>query len=215
RRVAVIGERKPVAYSLQIGIRYLRSKKRRTVSVITFIAIAGVALGVASLLAVLSITSGFQQEFRDKILGVNAHVLVMKYGVDFSEYRDVIDRARAMPEVAGAGPFLINEMMLAKDDRLSGVLVKGVDPVAVGEVLELPRQIIDGSLEGLRASGAEPAQRSGEEARDAGNTWQWLEDLEDAPAEETPAPEETPGASAGDVREVETLSPEDINAMFG
>ncbi|MBC7173254.1 MAG: ABC transporter permease, partial [Polyangiaceae bacterium] len=66
-----------MAYALQIGIRYLRSKKRRTVSVITFISITGVALGVAALLSVLSITSGFQQEFRSKVLGVNAHVLVM------------------------------------------------------------------------------------------------------------------------------------------
>src|SRR5690606_3332268 len=206
RRVAVIGERKPVAYSLQIGIRYLRSKKRRTVSVITFIAIAGVALGVASLLSVLAITSGFQREFRDKILGVNAHVLVMKYGVDFSEYREVIERARAMPEVAGAGPFLINEMMLAKDDRLSGVLVKGVDPAGVAAVLDLPSQIVEGSLEGLRLEGAEPARRAGEAARERGSAWEWLEALDGGGEAAAPA---TPEPAPGEVREVETLSPED------
>src|SRR5437868_3511681 len=101
-----------MAFSLHIGMRYLRSKKRSTISTITFIAILGVALGVAALLCVLAITSGFQREFQTKILGVNAHVLVMKYGVDFDEYRSVMDRARALPEVSGAGPFLINEMML-------------------------------------------------------------------------------------------------------
>ena len=79
-------------YALAIGFRYLRSKKTKTVSVITFIAVSGVALGVAALLAVMSITSGFQEEFRNKVLGVNAHVLVMRYG-DFEEYRDVIARA--------------------------------------------------------------------------------------------------------------------------
>ena len=62
--------RRFMAYSLDIGIRYLRSKKRATISLITTISIAGVALGVAALLAVLSITSGFQQQFRDKVLGV-------------------------------------------------------------------------------------------------------------------------------------------------
>ncbi|HTU64245.1 MAG TPA: ABC transporter permease, partial [Polyangiales bacterium] len=133
-------------YALDVGMRYLRSKKRASISVISVIAISGVALGVAALLAVMSITSGFQREFRDKVLGVNAHVLVLKYGLNFEEYRDVIARARKMPEVAGAAPFIINEMMLAKGDRLSGVLVKGVDPELMPTVLDLPSQLTTGSL---------------------------------------------------------------------
>lgn len=145
-----------MSYALNIGYRYLRSKKRATISVITSIAIAGVALGVGALLVVMSIASGFQQEFRDKVLGVNAHVLVLKYGLDFTEYRDVVRVAEKMPEVAGAAPFIINEMMLAKGDRLSGVLIKGVDPKAVSKVLALPKQIIAGSLAELRRPGAAP-----------------------------------------------------------
>src|SRR6188508_3356917 len=99
-------------YALSIGLRYLRSKKRATVSVISVIAVTGVALGVGALLSVVSITSGFQDEFRDKVLGVNAHVLVLKYGLNFNEYRDVVERAMRLPEVSGAAPFIINEMML-------------------------------------------------------------------------------------------------------
>ncbi len=146
-----------MSYTFDIGVRYLRSKKRATVSAITFIAVTGVALGVAALLAVMSIASGFQKEFRDKVLGVNAHVLVMKYGLDFDEYRDVVARARKMPEVKGAAPFFIAEMMLAREDRLSGVLVKGVDPELMNGVLDLPNQIVAGSLEGLRRPDAAPA----------------------------------------------------------
>ena len=151
-------------YALDVGMRYLRSKKRASISVISVIAISGVALGVAALLAVMSITSGFQREFRDKVLGVNAHVLVLKYGLNFDEYRDVIARARKMPEVAGAAPFIINEMMLAKGDRLSGVLVKGVDPQLMPGVLDLPGQLKSGSLEGLRLPGAAPAKRPRDES---------------------------------------------------
>lgn len=151
-----------MSYALDVGMRYLRSKKRESVSVISVIAIAGVALGVAALLAVMSITSGFQREFRDKVLGVNAHVLVLKYGLNFEEYRDVIKRARKMPEVKGAAPFIINEMMLAKGDRLSSVLVKGVDPHLMPEVLDLPSQLTQGSLKGLRLPDAKPASRQGE-----------------------------------------------------
>lgn len=165
-------------YALQIGLRYLRSKKRSTISVITFIAVTGVALGVAALLSVLSITSGFQDEFRNKVLGVNSHVLVLKYGLDFDEYRDVIAEAIAMPEVAGAGPFLINEMMLAKGDRLAGVLVKGVDPERMLTVLDLPDQMVEGTLSGMRRPGTIPPVRPDDlEGGGAGSDWQWLEQL--------------------------------------
>jgi lipoprotein-releasing system permease protein len=147
-------------YALEVGLRYLRSKKRATVSVISVIAVTGVALGVAALLAVISITSGFQEEFRNKVLGVNAHVLVLKYGLNFDEYRDVVARAKKMPEVAGAAPFIINEMMMAKGDRLSGVLIKGIDPKLMPTVLDLPGQLVQGSLEGLRRPNARPATRA-------------------------------------------------------
>ena len=169
-----------MSYALRIGLRYLRSKKRSTVSVITVIAVTGVALGVAALLSVLSITSGFQEEFRNKVLGVNAHVLVLKYGLDFDEYRDVVTRAREMPEVAGAGPFIINEMMLAKGDRLSGVLVKGVDPEAMPTVLDLPNQMVHGELEGLRREGARPPLRPdqlAEESAEAQDLDEFLQEL--------------------------------------
>lgn len=148
-----------MAYSLEIGVRYLRSKKRATISLITTISIAGVALGVAALLVVLSITSGFQRQFRDKVLGVNAHVLVLKYGLDFHEYREVIERCQEEPAVVGVGPFLINQMMLAKGDRLSTVMVKGVDPEAMVTVLDLPSQIIAGTLDGMRLPNAAPPLR--------------------------------------------------------
>jgi len=148
-----------MSYALDVGMRYLRSKKRDTVSVISVIAVTGVALGVGALLAVVSITSGFQDEFRNKVLGVNAHVLVLKYGLSFEEYRDVMARAEEMPEVVGAAPFIINEMMLAKGDRLSGVLIKGVDPDRMPKVLDLPSQLIAGSLDGLRLADARPSTR--------------------------------------------------------
>lgn len=146
-------------YAFAIGSRYLRSKKRSTISVITTIAVTGVALGVAALLAVMSITAGFQEEFRTKVLGVNAHVLVLRYGLDFSDYRDVVARARAMPEVAGAAPFEIDEMMLNKGDRTGIILLKGVDPALMPTVLDLPSQMIAGSLEGLRLAGSAPPIR--------------------------------------------------------
>lgn len=198
-------------YAGRIGWRYLRSKKRQTVSVITFVAIAGVMVGVAALLIVMSITSGFQEEFRNKVLGVNAHVLVLKYGLDFEEYRDVVQRAREMPEVAGAAPFLINEMMLAKGDRISGVLVKGIDPELMPTVLDLPGQMIQGDLEGLRRPGASPPTSPEDLLGPVDDDWEWLDGLAEEDAQG--APDDAPEAPEEPVElpDVEVPSPEDVN----
>src|SRR6516162_2104502 len=74
-------------------------------SVFTTVSIIGVILGVAALVVVSSVTSGFQQSFKQKVLGVNAHVLVLKYGLDFAEYREVMKKALVEPHVKAAAPF--------------------------------------------------------------------------------------------------------------
>jgi lipoprotein-releasing system permease protein len=134
----------------------MRSRKRAFISVSTVFAILGVALGTAALATVMSVTGGFRAEFRDKVLGVNAHVLVLKYSSEFRDYRDVMAKVRQLPEVIGVGPFVINPMMVTHAGRTAtGVLVKGVDPVLMGEVLDVPRYMIEGTLEGLALPGRE------------------------------------------------------------
>ena len=143
-------------YPSFIGARYIRSKKKQTISAISAIAIAGVALGVAALATVISISSGFQDEFTRKVLGVNAHVLVMKYGMDFQEYRDVMDMVQQVEGVKSVEPFVIQEMMMAKDDHTAGVLLKGIDPQRVAGVLDLSKYIVDGGIDALRTPGTRP-----------------------------------------------------------
>jgi lipoprotein-releasing system permease protein len=174
-----------VSYSLEIGVRYLRSKKRATVSMITLISIIGVALGVAALLAVLSITTGFEQAFKDKVLGVNAHVLVLKYGREFRDYRDVLATVGEMPEVDGIAPFSINEMMLTKGERRAVVLVKGVTASGVRNVLDLPEQMIAGDLEGLRREGVLPTAAP---PSSTDETWEWLRNIRDGKPNEEVGP---------------------------
>jgi lipoprotein-releasing system permease protein len=148
-----------MGFPFDLALRYMRSKKRSFVSVGTMFAVLGVALGVAALATVISVTGGFRKQFRDKVLGVNAHVLVLKYTSDFREYRKVMDEVRHVPGVIGVGPFVINPMMVTHGDRTAtGVLLKGVDPDLMGSVLDLPRHIVEGTLEGLRRPGAGAAQ---------------------------------------------------------
>ena len=140
-----------MGFSLSLALRYMRSRKRAFISVSTIFAIAGVALGTAALATVMSVTGGFRAEFRDKVLGVNAHVLVLKYSSEFREYREVMAKVRQLPEVIGIGPFVINPMMVTHAGHTAtGVLVKGVDPGLMGTVLDLPRHMVEGSLEGNR-----------------------------------------------------------------
>ena len=126
-------------------------------SVFTTVAVMGVVLGVAALTVVLAVTTGFQKEFQDKVLGVNAHVIIMKNTPDFSEYREVMEVAREVhPEVRSVQPFIFVEMLVTRGKgELSGVAIKGVDPDRVTEVLDLQRHMVEGEVEALGREGSE------------------------------------------------------------
>jgi lipoprotein-releasing system permease protein len=149
-----------MGFSLELAIRYVRSKKRAFVSVGTMFAILGVILGVAALTIVVSVTGGFLKEFQDKVLGVNAHVLVLKHSTDFREYREVMQKVEPIKGITGVAPFVISPMMLTHGDHTAtGVLLKGVDPERMPKVLDLPSHITRGNLAGLRRSGSIPPKR--------------------------------------------------------
>jgi lipoprotein-releasing system permease protein len=148
-----------MGYPITVALRYLGSKKNNMISISTALAIGGVLLGVSALTIVMSVTGGFQEQFREKVLGVNAHVLVLKYSIDFREYRDVMRDVQDVPHVVGVAPFVINPMMVTHGNHTAtGVLLKGVDPELMPRVLDLPRHIIDGSLNGLRSPDSRPPE---------------------------------------------------------
>src|SRR3954466_4806396 len=158
-----------MGFPIDVALRYLGSKKRAFISVGTAFAVLGVTLGVAALATVMSVTGGFQAQFREKVLGVNAHVLVLKYSTDFREYRLIMEQVAKIPGVIGVAPFSINPMMLTHGDATAtGVLLKGVDPTSslgvdapkgAVPVLDLPQHIVDGKLDGLRLPDAKPPER--------------------------------------------------------
>jgi lipoprotein-releasing system permease protein len=198
-----------MGYPLQFAFRYLGAKKRASISVGTAFAILGVALGVAALATIMSVTGGFHQQFREKVLGVNAHVLVLKYSTNFREYRAIMEKVAEVDGVVGVAPFSINPMMLTHGSATAtGVLVKGVDPklslgveVEGGDewggkydrlepVLDLPSYVVAGRLVGLRRPGAEPAKSKWDAPPDPFPlpTTQELE-LPDLPDDDEPLPE--------------------------
>jgi lipoprotein-releasing system permease protein len=120
-------------------------------SVFTSVSVFGVVLGVSALTIVLSVTSGFQTAFQDKVLGVNAHVLVMRNTLDFANYRDVEKIAAAQPGVKAVQPFIFVEMLITRGKgELSGIAMKGVDPDRLASVLDLPKHMQEGTIDVLR-----------------------------------------------------------------
>ncbi len=118
-------------------------------SIFTTVSVVGVALGVAALTTVLSVMSGFQASFKQKVLGVNAHVLVLKYGRDFGEYREVEKTCLENKNVVAVAPFVFEERLLSSGRATSGALVKGIDPKAAAAVLDVADRMEKGKLTDL------------------------------------------------------------------
>jgi lipoprotein-releasing system permease protein len=183
-----------MSFDWTLALRYLRSKKRAFISVGTLFAILGVALGVAALATVMSVTGGFQKQFRDKVLGVNAHVLVLKRTPEFHEYRLRMEQVGKVPGVLAVAPFVINPMLVTSGERTAtGVLMKGVDPEKLPQILDMPKQIVEGSLAGMRRPGAKPPERT---KNVFGGFDDWPKPLPSASAPTSSAPSgAAPGAS--------------------
>jgi len=144
-------------FELFIALRYLLARRKQAfISVISLISVLGVALGVASLIVVMGVMNGFTEDLKDKILGINAHILVNAVGSSMRGYREVAAKIKSVPGVAGATPFIYSEMMLSAGSGVKGVILRGIDPATAGEVLVLPRDMVAGRVEDLDKTGENP-----------------------------------------------------------
>ena len=139
-----------MSYELFIGLRYLRAKRKQTfISVISFISVLGITVGVTALIIVLSVMTGFEETMKEKILGVNAHVVVVGFGGALADYGKVAGDVRAVKGVLGASPFTYNQAMISAGGSAAGVVIRGLDTRTAGTVTVLPERVKEGSLEGI------------------------------------------------------------------
>ena len=133
-----------MTYELFVSLRYLRAKRKQTfISVISFISIAGVTLGVAALIVVLAVMTGFHDGVRQQILGNIPHVLIQKHGEEFADYEQIAASARqSSPHVVAAAPFVNKEVMLLSRHNVAAVSVRGI--ARGNKVLRQPLLTIDG-----------------------------------------------------------------------
>src|SRR6266487_6139664 len=109
-------------FELFLALRYLRPK-RTFVSVITLISVIGVMLGVAVLIIVISVMSGFDKQLRDKILGFNAHLRITNAQDTIADYPKPIQRVRQNPRVTGAAPGVMGQVLLETEPQNANPLV--------------------------------------------------------------------------------------------
>lgn len=150
-------------YELFIGLRYLKAKRKSTfISIITLISTAGVALGVMALIVVLAVMTGFEEDLKEKILGTNAHIVVLKSSGGIADYGPLIDKLKRFEGVVAATPFIYNQVMLSSGKNVSGVVLRGIDTKTDTQVTNLHKSLVEGKLADLDAkaspppSGAEP-----------------------------------------------------------
>ena len=141
-----------MSYELFVSIRHLSAKKsQKFISLNTWISIAGVGLGVMALIVVIAVMSGFSKDLRDKILGTNSHVVVSNMNRAMVEnYGDILKKVRSVEGVVAAAPFIMNQVMLINGDRVSGVVVRGIDPEEEETVSDLGKNMVSGIISDLK-----------------------------------------------------------------
>ena len=145
-------------YEWFIGLRYLKAKRKQTfISIITVISIVGVAVGVMTLIVVLAVMSGFEKTLKEKILGTQAHITLLKAGQEgMGDYEEVTKKVGEVKGVVSAAPVIYSQVMLSSESNVSGVVLKGIDPDLEGKVTELARNMKIGRLQDLKGESDSP-----------------------------------------------------------
>jgi lipoprotein-releasing system permease protein len=138
-------------FELFVGLRYLRARRQETfISLITLISVLGVMIGVMTLNVVMAVMTGFEETLRDRLLGINAHIALLKTGDQFDEHEALLQQVLKQDGVVAAAPAIYGQVMLTSGSRVSGVVVRGVDPDRVNSVVDLQRYLKEGSIAGLK-----------------------------------------------------------------
>jgi len=149
-----------MGFEFFISIRYLLAKRRQTfVSLITFISIAGVGVGVTALIVVLAVMNGFHEDLRGRILGITSHVNITSYAGAILNYRELMEEIDKEKGVVGSTPFIYAPVMMTAG-RSAGAVLRGIDPLSASKVIKLQENLIRGNLADLVQSSRETSVRS-------------------------------------------------------
>lgn len=131
-----------MSFEFFIGGRYLRAKKQQAfISLITILAIVGIAVGVMALIVVLSVMRGFDHDLKERILGGQAHVVVYRQDARFQNYHEVMQQVAKVKNVEAVTPFIYTQVMLRTSSGVSGAILRGVDMESGPTVVEMLKTV--------------------------------------------------------------------------
>ncbi len=137
-------------YELLVGLRYARAERtNHFVSFLSLASMAGIALGVAALIVVLSVVNGFEEEFRRGVLGATPHIQLSGYNGRLDRWEEVASQAAALPGVIATAPFANAQSLVSSDGKVRGVILRGVVPELEDRAANLGQQMRSGSVEAL------------------------------------------------------------------
>lgn len=133
-----------------VCLRYLKAKRKQSfISLISLISVAGVMVGVMALIVVLAVMTGFTSEFRDKILGINSHIVVQQLGDMMTGHREAAKAIQPIPGVKGVTPYIYSQTMLTGGTGGTGAVLRGIDPATAATVLDLAKHMVVGRIDDL------------------------------------------------------------------
>ena len=139
-------------YELFIGLRYTRAKRRNHfISFISLISMLGIGLGVMALIVVLSVMNGFQEELRNRILGVAAHMEITGPNERLTDWPGLAAQAVKHPEVKDYAPYVSGQGLLSASENTKGALIRGILPEREARVTDLAMHMKAGSLDNLKS----------------------------------------------------------------
>jgi len=134
-----------------VSLRYLLAKRRQTfISLITFISVVGVAVGVTALIVVLAVMNGFHEDLRSRILGITSHVVVGDFSGPISNYGQVMEQIQEERGVVASTPFVYTQVMISSGKSVSGSILRGIDPQSAHEVINIEENMARGSVRDLK-----------------------------------------------------------------
>lgn len=137
-------------YELLLGLRYTRAKRRNGfISFISLSSMIGIALGITALITVLSIMNGFQEELRDRILGMTAHMTINEQNDRLADWQGLYDKLIEQPHVQGAAPNVMEQGMLTSGAKVKGAAIRGILPEYEDQVADIGQKMLFGSLSTL------------------------------------------------------------------
>jgi len=135
------------AFEWMIALRYLRARRREGfISVISGFSLIGIALGVATLIIVMSVMNGFRHELLSRILGLNGHAVVQTFEGDFTQFDAATARIRAVPGVTRAAPIIDGQVMATSDNLSAGVIVRGMRKADLNSLTTVSSTLSPGAL---------------------------------------------------------------------